>query len=114
MENDLKILKSYRQSVIADNATKDKIYKDEKIITFEGDRFSFELPNGGVLTGTMAKQEPQNGKEIYLTDKECPIAISNDEIFINLYRTHNMACTYYLGEASKQKNKSFFSKIFGS
>jgi hypothetical protein len=114
MRNELKILKSYKQSVLEDTATKDKIYKGEKIITIEDDKFSIELPKGGVLTGTLTPQAPQDGMDTYLTDKGCPVAISNEKLFINLYRSHNMACTFHLGEAPSNEGKSWFRKIFGS
>jgi len=114
MANELKILKSYKQSVIEDTATKDKIYKGEKIITIEGDKFSIELPKGGVLTGTLTPQPPQDGMDTYLTDTGCPFGISDDKVFVNLYRSHNMACTYHLGEAPSNEGKSWFSRIFGS
>ena len=115
MENELKILKSYKQSIIEGESTKDKIYNREKIITIEGDKFSIELPKGGELTGTLIQQHEKTlGMDTYLTDTGCPVTISDEKLFINLMRSHNMACTYHLGEAPSNKDKSWVSRIFGS
>ncbi len=113
MDNELRILKSYKQKVLAGNETKEKVYKGEKLITIEGNKFSVELPTGSLLTGTLKPQGTENGKEVFHTDKECPIAITKDEVFLNLYRTHEAAFTYYLGDVPAQ-NKSWFSKLFGT
>lgn len=112
MDNELRILKSYKQTVLAGNETKEKVYKGEKLITIEGNKFSVELPTGSLLTGSLKSQGTENGKEIFHTDKECPIVISNSEVFLNLYRTHEAAFTFYLGD-EPAKNKSWFGKLFG-
>ena len=113
MENELRILKSYRQTRLAGDETKEKVYNGEKLITIEGNKFSVELPTGSLLTGTLKSLGTENGKEIFNTDKECPIAISKSEVFLNLYRTHEAAFMYYLGDTPVQ-SKSWFSKLFGS
>ena len=82
MDNQLKILKSYKQSVFAGNATKEKVDKGEKIITIENNKFSFEPSPGRLLIATIEPQGTENGKEIFHTDKGCPIAISSTEVFL--------------------------------
>lgn len=114
MENELKIFKSYKQSVLAGNSSKEKVFKVEKIVTIEGNKFSAELPNNTTLTTTIKRQEDESGKEIYQTDEGCPVAISEKEIVINLYRTHEMFITYYLGDGITTDKISWFSKLFGT
>ncbi len=76
-------------------------YNEKRIINFNGNKFKAELPNGNILQGTITLEsdEIKEGKRTraYQTDKGCVIAINEDNIFLNLFKTDKIAYTYYLG-----------------
>lgn len=111
MNKELKIYTSPRQSAFIGMTTKETKYQGNRTITVEGDEFSIELPDNKILTGTLIFQQSENGKDTYLTDTGCPIAFSEEQIFLNLYQTHDCAITFDLRK--EEPKKSFFKKIFG-
>ena len=113
MTKDLKIYTSPRQRILSGSDSKEKKFQGTRTITIEDNKFSVELPNNATLAGklTFQKTDPFNGKKIFHTDTGCPFAISNEEIIINLYRTHNYFVTFDLRE--DEPKQSLFKKIFG-
>lgn len=108
------IFKSKKQTVLKDNATNEKTLKGQRTITIEDGGFTVELPDNTVLKGKLFYQSSNNGKDNYLTDKECPFAIGQDEIFLNLYRTHNAAYTFYrMTSEDETPNRKWWQKLFG-
>lgn len=78
----------------------EKEYFQKKKVTISDDNFVAELPNGQVLKGViiLTSDEIKDGKKvkIYKTDKNCVLVLNEDYIFLNLYRTDNIAYTFYL------------------
>ena len=111
MNNELKIYISPRQTAIIGNSDKDKKFNGDKIITIEGNKFSMELPMGNLVSGSITFEKTENGEDVYLTDTDCPLVISKDEIKINLYRTHECFIVYDLRK--EEPKKSFFQKLWG-
>lgn len=113
MEDTLKILKSHKQAVINANSAKEKIYKTETLIAIDNNVLSVELPDGSSLVSPLKHQGTDNGKEIYHTTDGCPVTISNSELFINLYKTHDMAVIFFLSDTNSEEPKSWFKRLFG-
>ncbi len=91
---------SNRQSYMEGNSSK-SIYLDEtRYIRINGNQFEVELPDNSLLKGTLTliSDETKDGKRIivYKTDKGCILVINSDNIFLNLYKTNDIAYTYYL------------------
>lgn len=93
-------LKSYisqKQTCINGNETEAKEFNDKRIILLSSNSYKIELPDGTIISGHMTKQQDnEEGKSVYLTDKGCPIAVGQEEIFVNAYSTHNAAYIYHI------------------
>lgn len=111
MNNKLIILKSHKQAVIKGNSAKEKISNSEKIITIDNNLLSVELPDTTSLITTITPHGTENGKEIYHTNEGCPVTISDNELFMNLYETHDMAVTFFLNDSTQ--SKSWIKRLFG-
>jgi hypothetical protein len=113
------IFKSNKQTVLQDNSTKDKTLKGLRTIIIQDNEFKVELPNNSILTGTLSYHSSSDGKNNFMTDKGCPFVIGENEIFLNLYQTHNAAYMFYkmtdeLDNSSEKTSGSWFKKLFGS
>lgn len=99
---------SYRQSLIKGNETSDQQSNKVCTLSFYDGTYNIELPTGRIINGEMFLKEVKNGNEVYETDTGCVLFISIDKIFFNLYRTDNMAVSFYL---PNYKDPSFAEKV---
>jgi len=113
--NELKVFKSYKQTIL-DGTSKEKTYRAERQIKIDGNKITFELPDGSIFNSSIELQPSEDENIVYLTDTNCPIAISDTEIFINFSRTHDKAYSYDLtaNPTDHSKEGSWFKKLFGS
>ena len=88
---------SVRQSSISNDDIDSVFYDKTRNLSFFENSFRFELPTGTVVQGdfTVKSVDGESDKILCETDKGCPLIISENQIFINLYRTHNAAFTFY-------------------
>jgi|GEM_PF-3555038 len=128
MDNEKKIYKSSKQSIIQGTSDKGKIVKGLRTICIEDNQFTVELPNNPVLKGNLIFQSQEAGKTIFMTDKECPFVISDDTIFLNLYGTHDFAITFFIDKKDNsdsgelkaanstlpQAGRTWLQKLFGN
>lgn len=101
---------SNRQSYIASNSTESIFLDETRYILITGDNFEIELPDNKLLKGTLTlkSDETKDGRKIkiYETDKGCFLVINNGNIFLNLYKTNDIAYTYYLDNYVEPPAKS--------
>lgn len=74
----------------------EKEFHGKRLLNINDNSYKIELPDNTVIEGNLTRQPDKDGKMIYLTDKGCPIAINGNEIFVNLYQTHEAAYVYKL------------------
>lgn len=76
------------------------IKNNTRVLIIENGFFDIELPKRGRLTGslTLESEEEINGfkKQVFKTDQDCILVIDENLIFLNLYRTDDMAHTFFL------------------
>jgi hypothetical protein len=71
-------------------------FHGKRLLQINANFYKIELPDNAVISGTLTRQPDNDGKKIYLTDRGCPISISEKEILVNLYKTHEAAYVYQL------------------
>lgn len=113
------IFKSNMQTVFQENSTKEKTLRGLRTITIQDNEFKVELPDNSVLTGSLNYHSSSDGKNNFMTDKGCPFVIGENEFFLNLYKTHNAAYTFYkmtdeLDNFSGKTSSNWFKKLFTS
>jgi hypothetical protein len=105
---------SNRQSYISDNSTESIFLNETRNIIISGNNFEIELPDNKLIKGTLIlkSDEIKNGRnvKIYETDKGCILVINSDNIFLNLYKTNDIAYTYYLENYVEPPAKSDLEK----
>lgn len=74
--------------------TKEISFTDRKILILGEGYYKIEIPNNEVISGKLFFIGNDGNKKIYETENQCPITISENEIMVNLYGTHNFYLTY--------------------
>jgi hypothetical protein len=91
---------STKQSIMGGGNPEPIRVEQTKVIEITGNNFTAELPDGGILKGTItleSEKEIQGQKvKIFKTDKGCPFVINEDNVFINLFKTDDVAYSFYL------------------
>jgi hypothetical protein len=89
---------SNKQVVITGIPDEEIEFNQTRKIFVYGDSFIVELPDDTILSGTLVPNEnyKESEDEYFTTDQECPFVIKPWEIFINLFKTHEIAYIYYL------------------
>lgn len=87
---------SHKQSFIEGNNTESTVTNQTRTITILGDRFKAELPDDNTIEGSLTLQSTDDNKKVYKTDKGCILIVNDDNIFLNMYKTHDIAYSFYL------------------
>jgi hypothetical protein len=94
-----KFISNYQESIIGTKPA--VVFKNNaRVLIIENGFFDIELPKRGKLTGslTLESEEEINGfkKQVFKTDQDCILVIEENLIFLNLFRTDDMAHTFFL------------------
>jgi hypothetical protein len=94
-----KFISNHQESIIGTRPA--VVFKNNaRVLIIENGFFDVELPKRGRLTGslTLESEEEINGfkKQVFKTDQDCILVIDENLIFLNLFRTDDMAHTFFL------------------
>lgn len=88
---------SSKQTAIIGTNTYDSKFQGKRVLILSSNFYKIELPDNTVISGSLARQpDKENQKNVYLTEKGCPLVIGENTIFVNLLKTHNAAYTFHL------------------